>query len=684
MSGRKQHHIPQSFQRGFLHCEKSGQVCVYRYGGTSHISSTKDVAAQRDFYSKPTGDGKQDLDEKITEYEGRLGVLLHTLRSVQIGAEASASIAAEVIAHLTPRGKNVRRMFINLPTRLIAGVSEVFSDDKAFAHLLGLGEPAPNETWNKHVRASIDEEPRLTQAIEIIHAQTKIPKSLLDRILFMCTKEHILGGANSIPEEFRQAFSTYLSTIETVATENHRKMLSTGLVAEPRKRVLEELIWYVRPAPSGGAIMPDCIALGIEEGDGRFLPYIMTSKVTSVVMPLTSEKLLVGVREGCAAPDLSDFNREVSECSDELFIASTANHTDLGQNIGKRWKDKVDSLVQDAFESLKSYQHQKNTEPITTAPTTFTPYQLTFIGWLGEEDFSPVVGTVQAIVEKLRRRFDLKRLDGITFTTEFRQTLTETERGFDTTMTPEGIPDHIAQGASAVLVIREGKLKVRLVLNKAYALSLVGENMLDASVALHLIVAGLSLAHAVDQFENTLPGFLLEPVSIEDHDAVLHIALRKALRAYRSAYDSAEFGAEDLFEQEFSDYLVRVIDLAYSNIAQAKAAHAEDSDHPKLFHAVHSAATDILIEAAKLIGHLHGTGKPALPAPETTVAAAITARELAGWFHSFAYDLQRFWQKETWMPDDLYALNIHVERLLWPYRIFLYPADNGEGMILSL
>lgn len=684
MSGRKQHHIPQAFQRGFLHCEKSGQVCVYRYGGTSHISSTKDVAAQRDFYSKPTGDGKQDLDDKITEYEGHLGFLLRTLRSVEIGAEANASIAAEVIAHLTPRGKNVRRMFANLPTRLITGVSEFFSDDQAFAHLLGLGEPAPNETWNKHVRASLDEQPLLTQAIEIIHAQTEIPKSLLDRILFMCTKEHLLGGKNSIPEGFRQAFSTYLSNIETVATENHKKMLSTGLVAEPRKRVLEELIWHVRPAPSGGAIMPDCIALGIDEGDGGFLPYILTSKVSSVVMPLTSGKLLVGVREGCTAPDLSDFNREASECSDELFIASTANHTDLGQNIGKRWKDKVDSLIQDAFESLKSYQHQNNNEPVITAPTTFNPYQLTFIGWLEEEDFTPIVGTVQAIVEKLRRRFDLKRLDGITFTAEFLQTLTETERAFDTTMTPEGTPDHIARGASAVLGIREGELKVRLVLNKAYALSLIGENMPDASVALHLIVAGLSLTHAVDQFENTLPGFLLEPVPIEDHDAVLNFALRKALRAYRSTYDSAEFGAEDLFEQEFSDCLVKVIDLAYSHIAQAKAAHAADSDHPKLFHAVHSAATGILIEAAKLIGHLHGTGKPALPAPETTVAAAITAQELAGWFHAFAYDLQRFWQKETWMPEELYALNIHVERLLWPYRIFLYPADNGKGMILSL
>jgi len=684
MSGRKQHHIPQSFQRGFLYCEKSGQVYVYRYGGTSHISSTKDVAAQRDFYSKSASDGSQELDDKITEYEYRLDFLLRTLRSIEIGAEASASVAAEVIAHLTPRGKNVRRMFVNFPTRLIAGVSEILSDEEAFAYLLGLGEPAPNETWNKQVVASIDGEPRLTQAIELILAQTKIPKSLLDRVLFMWAKEHIFGGTNPIPEQFQQAFSTYLSRIDRVASENHKKMLDTGLVAEPRKQVLEELIWHVRSAPSGGAIMPDCIALGFDEDEGEFLPYIMTSRVTSVVMPLTSEKLLVGVRAGNAAPNLSAFNREASECSDELFIASTADHADLGQNIGKRWKDKMDSIIHDVYGSLKSYQHSKKTEPVTAVPTPFAPYQLTFIGWLTEEDVTPVSGTAQAIVEKLRQRFDLKRLDGITFTSEFGQTLTETERGFDTVTAPEGIPDHIAQGASAILIMRDGELKVRIVLNKAYALSLVGENMQDASVALHLIVSGLSLTHTVNQFENTLPGFLLEPMSMDDHDAVLHCALRKALRAYRYAYDSAEFGAEDLFEQEFSNYLVRALDLAYSHIAEAKAAHTADGDYPKLFHAAHSAATDILIESAKLIGHLHGTGKPALPAPETAVGAAIMARELAGWFNAFAYDLQRFWQKEAWTREDLYALNIHVERLLWPCRIFLYPADNGRGMILSL
>jgi hypothetical protein len=276
-------------------------------------------------------------------------------------------------------------------------------------------------------------------------------------------------------------------------------------------------------------------------------------------------------------------------------------------------------------------------------------------------------------------------LDGISFTSEFEKTLTEIEHGFDDNATPEGMPDHIAQGAAALLVIRDGKLKVHIVFNKAYALSLVGEDMQDAGVAVHLLVAGTSLVHTVNQFENTLPGFLMKPVMADDHDAVLSCAMRKALRAYRYAYDSAEFGAEALFEQEFSNYLTQAIDQAYAFITKAKVEHATASDYPKLFNAVHGAVTDILIASARLIGHLDGMGKLPLPTPETSVGAAIAARELNGWINAFAYDLQQFWKEESWTLEGIYALNIHVERLLWPYGIFLYPAESGQGTtILSL
>ena len=74
----------------------------------------------------------------------------------------------------------------------------------------------------------------------------------------------------------------------------------------------------------------------------------------------------------------------------------------------------------------------------------------------------------------------------ITFAAGFQDALDAVERGFDTNTTPEGIPDTIAQGASTVLVVREGVAKVRIVLNAAYGVALVGGEQQDTEVALHL------------------------------------------------------------------------------------------------------------------------------------------------------------------------------------------------------
>lgn len=683
VSGRKQHYIPQSFQRGFLIHKKSNQTHVY-HSNRNYPSNIDSVAAQRDFYSEPSNDGKKNLDDIITNYENRLGELLIILRGIELGGAVDASIAAEVIAHLTPRGNSIRRMFGSGTTKLMMGISDIFSDKEAIASLLGLEEPVPNQTWNKHIASNLSEDERLTQFIELIIEKTKIPKSSFERVLFMFAKEYMLGDKNPIFDQFQLIFSSLFSRIDDIVSSGHKQMLSNGLIAEPRKQDLEEFTWSILPAPADGAIMPDCIALGFDEEEGIFLPYIMTSKASTVIIPLTSQKLLVGIRSGSTLSDLSNFNHEASECSDELFIASASTHTALSNNIGKRWKGKMDSAVQDALSSIsKTYNPPENKTAAPSLPTTLSSYQLTFIGWSTEEDISHISGTIQSIIKELCQCLDLTRLDGITFTSDFEKEITETERGFDVHTTSENLPDHIVQGASALLVIRDGKLKVRVVLNKEYALSLIEEDTQNTRVALHLIVAGLSIVHMVEQFENTLPNFLMEPVMIDNHDAVLHCAMRKALRAYRYANISAKFGAEDLFEQEFSNYLTQSLDLAYADIAKAKEEHAVDNDHPKLFNAVLGAVAYILTTSARLLGHLDGMGKPPLPTPETSAGSAIIARQLTGWINAFAYDLQKFWKKESWTREDLYALNIHVERLLWPCGILLYPADSGQGTMIS-
>lgn len=170
---------------------------------------------------------------------------------------------------------------------------------------------------------------------------------------------------------------------------------------------------------------------------------------------------------------------------------------------------------------------------------------------------------------------------------------------------------------------------------------------------------------------------------INDQDAVLHCAVRKAVRAYRYARDSAEFGADDLVEQEFSKYLIGTFDNAYANIAKSKEDHAAYKNFPQLFEATLGAATDILISAARLIGHRHGMGKLEFPPAETDVGTAMASRQLTSWIEVFSKDLQRFWQKKTWTRADFFALNIHAERVLWASGVGLWHEPSRQETMIT-
>jgi hypothetical protein len=178
VSGKTQHHVPQSLQRGFLFDEKAEKTYVHRRNGHSSPKKICDVLAQRYFYGR--------LDGRITKYENRLGDLLIKLRAIQIDGKAGADVAAEVIAHLTPRSANMRRIFGSGMEQLMTAAAEAFADEDTVVTMLGLAEPEPNPTWNEHIAGMLEKESHLKTLLGLF----PIPKSLLDRAIFMTAKEH--------------------------------------------------------------------------------------------------------------------------------------------------------------------------------------------------------------------------------------------------------------------------------------------------------------------------------------------------------------------------------------------------------------------------------------------------------------------------------------------------------------
>jgi hypothetical protein len=235
---------------------------VHRRSGGNFLASISDVLAQRYFYSRLSSDGSKTLDDMITEYENSLGDLLIKLRSIPIDGEADADVAAEVIAHLTPRSANVRRIFRSGIVQLTTAAAEAFADEDTVVTMLGLTEPEPNPTWNDHIAGMLDEEPNLKTLLELL----PIPKSLRDRVIFMAAKEHFVGRFDAKTLGITEAFTAVLDGLDDMVCDGHNKALGEGLIAESRKTSLEALEWHIRAAPPEGAVLP------VLTDDRRFEP----------------------------------------------------------------------------------------------------------------------------------------------------------------------------------------------------------------------------------------------------------------------------------------------------------------------------------------------------------------------------------------------------------------------------
>jgi len=185
VSGRKQHYIPQSFLKGF-HIPSKGKtkkVFVFKKGQLPYISSTKDVAAKRHFYSELSMDGSTTLDDQITDYENKMTRLLDLLREAPIDHTIDSTIAAEFITHLTIRGAHLRDVFGFGAKEFITEIGNIFSNEKQVRAMFGIDADVPTPLFREEM------EKLLTKQADIF-AQVGLPYSLVRQITFTLVKEN--------------------------------------------------------------------------------------------------------------------------------------------------------------------------------------------------------------------------------------------------------------------------------------------------------------------------------------------------------------------------------------------------------------------------------------------------------------------------------------------------------------
>ena len=97
MAGKKQHFIPQHFQKPFVIPGSHDRLWMFRRGKSSGFTvARKKAAAKEYFYSKPSPDGLPTLDDLVTEYENDLHKIVDRIRELEIESAVDSREIAQV------------------------------------------------------------------------------------------------------------------------------------------------------------------------------------------------------------------------------------------------------------------------------------------------------------------------------------------------------------------------------------------------------------------------------------------------------------------------------------------------------------------------------------------------------------------------------------------------------------
>jgi hypothetical protein len=695
LSGSNQHYIPQSFLRNFRirDSSKDKKVWIFKRGCAPYETLIKKTAAENFFYSEPSVDGLETLDDWITKYESNhFGHLLFSLRNQNIGTVVDPIHAAEIITHLTCRNAYVRDFISVGANEVIIGLDKLVSNQQSLQAFFS--QPRFQEMMDERF------------AEQLSRWQVDLPDFVRQQIATTFWRENFDRFYTEIIPPFTNGLRSLAGRRQELARSSHNKALTASFTPEERLKTLSYLSWCVCAAPEGGAILPDCVALGMDQDNSVLRPYLMTSadKLRVVIFPINPDKLLIGYRDGFDLPDLRSFNEAAAACSHTFFVSAyrTPELENLAQRIGELSHQTISDTVTKALSDyrtdpqidqarlqasqVQSGQGKQEAEAcgddILSSPQPFN-FLISFVD-CADQDTANVIGSaIKGIVTELNNRWmPLNRLDGITLAADYEHALQNLDRGVPATKTLTPMNEDYGIGLLIpVTVVRDDTIKIRIVARGGLGYALISEEDSEWNLAAHALVFGLSHAACIELIEQALPGVLMRPIE-DSYESILYPYVDTAWSGYFASRWSASF-VPDLSDN-YRDILITVLEQMRRDVPQARLIYRFDSDLESLLSFALSSAGDILKYAANLLGHCDALGKSPYD-NNGRLTAALESAGLNAWLAVFQSDLEKIWNtRGQWTSfQEFLTLNRHLERLLWQSGIFPYRTPEG-GMYVQV
>lgn len=316
MSGSKQHFIPQSLLKGFgVRKGAKTQVIAYSFDRGIFPAATDGIGAERHFYSELGVEGGGDtLDDRITEYEQSFPKILSALRGAADGAVIDPRMAAEFVTHLAVRNDHFRKSAASGGVKLIEGMSAALAHEDRAKAILGVDGDEPSDMFAGELAKLWQQYGPIFQALDMTEAE-------FNALAFGAVKDNFSVFHGQMTGPLGAAFEDMLTKLPEVAATAQKRSLDAGLSPPLRVEKICALDWRVDHA-AAALILPDCVAVAIDTaGEALPLMYADFDTIETIVMPLSSDRLLVGSSGGARVP-LPDLNPLGASCSWDFFVAS--------------------------------------------------------------------------------------------------------------------------------------------------------------------------------------------------------------------------------------------------------------------------------------------------------------------------------------------------------------------------
>ncbi|MEE2930840.1 MAG: hypothetical protein VX599_09020 [Pseudomonadota bacterium] len=398
-----------------------------------------------------------------------------------------------------------------------------------------------------------------------------------------------------------------------------------------------------------------------------------------VLLPISSERMLVGLAGDAGLPSLKDFNVYAAGCSNSFFIAhrECENLNQISAAIGGVTDSFVNRTVSEALDFIEARETGSSSEPMHPS-AGFESFQVTFFDWDPGENLEEISRALRVLFSTLEKALDLTRLEGITFAFDYQEALKVLDRGDDRLGSPETVSEVVGIGvAQAPIVVRNGQIRFRIIARAGVALSLIDADEAAFEAAVRILANQAANIDLETQIEAALPGTLLSPQETM-HDGTIVSVAYPAAHAYLGWRLTAQLTgtSEQALEETRSQFLM-ALDAYGEDIPSALAAYQSSQDLDALWSSMIVACRTVLIELATYLGQAAGSDEDPLSDPAVT--QGLEAHGLIDWGRRYGVELDRLWRDYgAWSEfGDFIKFGRHFERLLWRFGVFIWPENGG-------